>query len=266
MLGEFKVLHVNIGKRKTAHWSLFCDESLADFDALAVVESYIYEDLDTWEPAFPAERNWQLFVPNVRHAGEVRYAYRAAMWVNKRHAAQQAALPSGDMVAVTIPTNRGAAFVVSAYDVKSTDGQLANEEQLQSKLRTVKDVYDGVKALTLSNGGGTQVGLLLCADLNRHHELWGGAQAFGEAGRNDEAELIIDFMQENALTSLLPSDTVTWEHYNGSTCSTIDLLLATGGLSGAFEYCGVHPTDHGSDHKAIRARFLLDTTEHEEKL
>jgi hypothetical protein len=36
-------------------------------------------------------------------------------------------------------------------------------------------------------------------------------------------------------------------------------------LSGAFEYCGVHPTDHGSDHKAIRARFLLDTTEHEEK-
>jgi hypothetical protein len=47
MLGEFKVLHVNIGKRKTAHWSLFCDESLAGFDALSVVEPYIYEDLDT---------------------------------------------------------------------------------------------------------------------------------------------------------------------------------------------------------------------------
>jgi hypothetical protein len=38
MLGQFKVLHVNIGKRKTVHWSLFCDESLADFDALSVVE------------------------------------------------------------------------------------------------------------------------------------------------------------------------------------------------------------------------------------
>jgi hypothetical protein len=34
--------------------------------------------------------------------------------VNKRYAAQQAALPSGDMVAVTIPTNRSAALVVSA--------------------------------------------------------------------------------------------------------------------------------------------------------
>lgn len=235
MLRDFKVLHVNIGKRKTAHWSLFCDESLANFDALAVVEPYIYEDLDNGEPAFPVERNWQLFVPNVRHEGDVRYAYRAAMWVNKKHAAQQTTLPSGDMVAVTIPTNRGAVLIVSAYDVKSTDGRAANEEQLQSKLRTIKDAYDGVKALTLSNGGGTQVDLLLCADFNRHHELWGGAQAFGEAGRNDEAEPIIDFMQENALTSLLPSGTVTWEHYNGSTCSTIDLLLATGDLSESCE-------------------------------
>jgi hypothetical protein len=78
VLGEFQVLHVNIGKRKTAHWSLFCDESLAGFDALAVVEPYIYEDLDTGEPAFAVERNWQLFKPSTKQAGEARYAYRAA--------------------------------------------------------------------------------------------------------------------------------------------------------------------------------------------
>jgi hypothetical protein len=57
MLGEFKVLHMNIGKRKTAHKTLFCDESLADFDALSVIEPYIYEDLDTSDPAFPVEPN-----------------------------------------------------------------------------------------------------------------------------------------------------------------------------------------------------------------
>jgi hypothetical protein len=107
--------------------------------------------------------------------------------------------------------------------------------------------------------------LLLCADLNRHHELWGGAQAFGEVGRTDEAEPIIDFMQENALTSLLPSGTVTWEHYHGSICSTIDLLLATSGLGEACERCGVHPIGHGSDHKTIRAHLVTDTTEYEEK-
>jgi len=185
--------------------------------------------------------------------------------VNKRHAAQQVAVPSSDVVAVSVPTKRAIAMVVSAYDLKSTDGQAASEEQLRSKLETIKNAYDGVKALTLSSGRRTQVDLLLCADLNRHHVLWGGAQASGEAGRTDEVEPIIDFMQENALTSLLRPGTVTWEHYNGSTCSTIDLMLATGGLSESCGYCGVHPIDHGSDHKAIHAHFVVDTTEYEEK-
>lgn len=177
MLGQFKVLHVNIGKRMTVHWSLFCDESRADFDALSVVEPYIYEDLDTGEPAFPVERSWQLFKPSTKREGEARYAYRAALWVNRRHTAQQLAVPSSDVVAVTIPTKHGSALIVSAYDVKSTDGQAANEEQLRSKLQTIKDAYEGVKAPTLSSGRATQVDLLLCADFNRHHILWGGAQA-----------------------------------------------------------------------------------------
>jgi hypothetical protein len=58
---------------------------------------------------------------------------------------------------------------------------------------------------------------------------------------------------------------VTGEHYNGSTCSTINLLLANSGYSKACEGCGVHPSDHGSDHKAIRAQFVVDMTEYEEK-
>jgi hypothetical protein len=196
--------------------------------------------------------------------GTCRSATRISTFF-ERHAAQRVAVPSSDVVAVTIPTKRGATLIVSAYDVKSTDGQLASEEQLRSKLKTIKDAHDGVKALTLSSERRTQVDLLLCADLNRHHELWGGALAFGESSRTDEAEPIIDFMQENALTSLLPAGTVTWEHYNGSTCSTIDLLLASDGLSEACEYCGVHPIDHGSDHKAIRTHFVVDTTECDEK-
>jgi len=56
MLGEFRKLHVNIYKWKTAHWSVLCDEILTDLDALLVVEPCIYGDLDTGEPAFPVER------------------------------------------------------------------------------------------------------------------------------------------------------------------------------------------------------------------
>lgn len=58
---------------------------------------------------------------------------------------------------------------------------------------------------------------------------------------------------------------MTWEHYNGSTWSVIDIMLATSGLSDACEYCGIHQVDHGSDHKAIRAHFLVDTMEYHEK-
>jgi hypothetical protein len=152
MLGEDKVLHVNIDKRKTVHWSLVCDESLAGFAAFSVVEPYIYEDLDIGEPAFPVDRNWQSFRPSTRHEREVRHAYRAALWVNKRHAAQQVAVPSSDVVAVLVPTERGIAMLVSAYDLESTDGQAVSEEQLRAKLKTIEDTYDGVRALTLNSG------------------------------------------------------------------------------------------------------------------
>jgi deferrochelatase/peroxidase EfeB len=111
-------------------------------------------------------------------------------------------VPSSDVVAATISTKHSAAMIVSAYDVKPTDGQAAGEEQLQAKLKTIKDACDAVKARTLADGKGAQVDLLLYADLNRHHQLWDGARAFGESSRTDKAEPMIDSMQGNALASL----------------------------------------------------------------
>lgn len=67
-------------------------------------------------------------------------------------------------------------------------------------------------------------------------------------------------MQEHALTSLLPTGTVTWENYDGSACSTVDILLETR-VSDACTHCGIHRNDHGSDHKAIRAHFEVATVE-----
>lgn len=96
------------------------------------LKPYIYEDLDTSEPAFPVERNWQLFRPSRKQEGEARSTYRAALWVDRRHAAQQIAVPSSDVLAARIPTKHGAALILSAYDVKSTDGQAASEEQLRA--------------------------------------------------------------------------------------------------------------------------------------
>lgn len=133
------------------------------------------------------------------------------MWVSKKHSARQVAVPSSDVVAVAIPTKCGPTLrtIVSAYDVKLDAGQAASEEQLRGKLQAIKDAYESVR-----NGEqGCKVDLLLCADFNRHHVLWGGAQAHREPGRTDEAEAISDFMQEAALASLLTSGIVTWEHH-----------------------------------------------------
>jgi hypothetical protein len=45
----------------------------------------------------------------------------------------------------------------------------------------------------------------------------------------------------------------------------IDILMATGGLIEACEYCSIHQDDHESDHKAIQANFVVNTTEYQEK-
>lgn len=62
-----------------------------------------------------------------------------------------------------------------------------------------------------------------------------------------------------------PVCTMTWEHYNGSSSSTVDILLATRGLSEACEYCGIHRNDHCSDHKDNRSHFVVDTIDQKEK-
>lgn len=180
MLGQFKVLHLNMAKRKTAHWSLFCEEDLADFEVLTVVEPYIYEDVETGEPAVPVERHWRMFIPEETQRTEVaRFAFRAAIWVNKRHTARQVSTPSGDIVAVVIPAKESTVLVAAAYDIKRAVGQAENEERLRRKLSLVKDVYEAVKRERRDE----RVDLLLCADFNRHHVLWGGARALQDAER-----------------------------------------------------------------------------------
>jgi hypothetical protein len=164
------------------------------------------EASDSSESTLPVEKDWQSTKPSMRQEGEAQYAHRAATYVNRRHATQQVAVPSSDVVAVAIPRKHGAALILSVYDVKFTDGHTANELQLRAKLQIIKHTYDDVK----SGGMRGHVDLLLCADFNRHCVLQGGVQALGvgEPGRTDEAEAIVDLMQENTLTSLLSPGTV----------------------------------------------------------
>lgn len=64
-------------------------------------------------------------------------------------------------------------------------------------------------------------------------------------------------MVDNALRSLLPAGTITWELQSGQLQSTPDLVLAGGGLADPLETCRVYKVDHGSDHRAVQVHFRL---------
>ncbi|KAH7459282.1 hypothetical protein FOMA001_g20100 [Fusarium oxysporum f. sp. matthiolae] len=105
------------------------------------------------------------------------------------------------------------------------------------------------------NVSGRRTDVILVGDFNRHDTLWGGDEVTGK--RQGEAGPIIELMREHGLYSLLPRGTKTLEGSGGRT-STIDLVLASTELADEMTSCGIHPIEHGSDHRAIRTEF--DTT------
>jgi hypothetical protein len=107
------------------------------------------------------------------------------------------------------------------------------------------------------NSTGKRTDVILAGDFNRHDQLWGGDEVTGR--RQGEADPIIDLMDEHGLLSLLRRGTKTWER--GGAESTIDLMLASSELAEEMVHCGIHQTEHGSDHRAIQTEFDLTTPE-----
>jgi len=68
---------------------------------------------------------------------------------------------------------------------------------------------------------------------------------------------MVDIIYDLQLQSLLQPGTITWEHQTQDLSSTVDVVLASTDLAEEKLRCQVHGTDHGSDHKAIKATFTL---------
>jgi len=62
-------------------------------------------------------------------------------------------------------------------------------------------------------------------------------------------------MQTAKLQSLLPAGTITWEHQSGDLATTVDVILGSERIEDNLEYCRIHDTDYGSDHKPIALSF-----------
>ena len=141
----------------------------------------------------------------------------------------------------------------AAYDPRSGVDAATREQEIRERLQIISDAWEQFQTTHTNQ----ETHLVLLADFNRHHVLWGGQRVLCSLDRNNDARDIVDFMSQYGLQSLLRRGTITWQHQSGQIESTPDLVLASGDLASRCEYCRIAETDHGSDHRPIESRFEL---------
>lgn len=62
-------------------------------------------------------------------------------------------------------------FLVSSYELGTYTNTAEDEETIRARIQSITKVKEEAEE------GGTLLELLICADWNRHHVLWGGLEA-----------------------------------------------------------------------------------------
>ena len=185
---------------------------------------------------------WTKLVPSTWREG--RWAIRSMLWINRDVEAEQVSIESPDLTAAVIRLPERLIFMASVY---VEGGDAAALLETCDHLR---------KAITeVRRDTGTALEIIIVGDFNRHDQLWGGDDV--SLVRQGEADPIIDFMNEFALSSLLKRGTKTWygAGQSGDCESTIDLVLASENLIDLIVKCTILRTEHGSDHYTIKTVF-----------
>lgn len=244
---ELHTLQLNIRKRREVQLSLLNDEQLKDYGLLFISEPHAWPtegELITVPYRHP---NWEKMIPST--LSQERWKIRSMLWVRSDLEAEQIPIDSPDITAVELRIPGARIFVASIYV------PCQNQEALA---RTTELIRKAIAELQARRGA---IEIILAGDFNRHNPLWGGDRV--SVQRQGEAEPILALIEELGLLSLLPRGTKTWQ--NGERESTIDLLLASEVLAENYLQCRVHETEHGSDHRAIEARFDFDLPEADRK-
>ena len=205
-MDRLRILHLNVGKRPAVQQSLLNDETLKDFDAMTVLEPYIFRHPRTGDPTIAQDRRWEVFRPTTtRSDGHARHAFRAAIWVNSRCRATQIDADSYDVAVVIMHLKDRDLLLVASYEARAADTEAGREQDLAAMLRTLEATVRKARQAT-ENG---RLEVLICGDLNRYHVLWGGYHPVRARERRGEGDRVVDFIQETGLHSLLPAGTVT---------------------------------------------------------
>ncbi|KAF6527575.1 hypothetical protein HZS61_007877 [Fusarium oxysporum f. sp. conglutinans] len=231
---------LNVHKKDVVQLSMMNDRDLQDYAVLAVAEPYALNIEGSVVTTPNSHRNWIKYIPTKRH--DMQWPIRSMLWIRSDLEAEQVPIPSADLTGAILRWPDREVLVVSVY-VAGKD-----EEALRTAMRQLHATIGSFR-----NSTGKRTDVILAGDFNRHDQLWGGDDVTGR--RQGEAGPIIDLMDEHGLLSLLPRGTKTWEGPGDE--STIDLTLASAELADEMVHCGIYPTEHGSDHRAIQAEFDL---------
>ncbi|KAM5529724.1 hypothetical protein FOXYSP1_17568 [Fusarium oxysporum f. sp. phaseoli] len=237
---NLRIFQLNVHKKDVVQLSMMNDRDLQDYAVLAVAEPYALNIEGSVVTTPNSHRNWIKYIPTKRH--DMQWPIRSMLWIRSDLEAEQVPIPSADLTGAILRWPDREVLVVWVY-VAGKD-----EEALRTAMRQLHATIGSFR-----NSTGKRTDVILAGDFNRHDQLWGGDDVTGR--RQGEAGPIIDLMDEHGLLSLLPRGTKTWEGPGGE--STIDLTLASAELADEMVHCGIYPTEHGSDHRAIQAEFDL---------
>ena len=166
-----QVLHLNVGKRRTVQNSLLNDVSIKDFDAISVVEPYVFQHPQSGRPIIAQDRHWQVFTPSTQRTGVLaKYAFRQALWVNTELRATQIPIACHDIAAVLLQMEKGKLLLIACYEARDGASTLDRENALTERFQAIAEAREKAER----EAEGRRVEVLVCADLNRHHPLWGG--------------------------------------------------------------------------------------------
>jgi hypothetical protein len=242
MNNTLQVLQLNAGKRDTVMHSLMNDEQLKDFGIIAVAEPHAWTMNRRLFTSPQGHRYWTRFLPTESRDG--RWPIRSMLWTRRDIEAEQVAVNSSDLTAAILRLPGRTVLAVSVY-IEGGDAA-----ELATAMKLIEDLIRETRRKR-----GANIGIILAGDFNRHDQLWGGNDIIPI--RQGEADPIIDLMNEFSLLSLLPRGTKTWQQ--GDQESTIDLILASEELASSTIQCRLHGTEYGSDHRAIKTVFDIET-------
>lgn len=240
------VLQANVGRRREAQLSILNDESTQDFELLMITEPSIM-DIDG-KPVIHRHSHWTATRPSCTRADSVIHAFRSLIYVNNKTQFKQVSVACPDITAGVLRTATQIILVISVYIPRDPSASREqNAEELTNRLALITSAHKEAKAKW-----GANVQLFVAGDFNRHDQLWGGDTA-ALSQYHGEGTPILEWMGNLGLHSMLPRGTKTFKV--GPYETTIDLALASDGLSRRMLRCQIHDTEHGSDHRAIASTF-----------